>query len=419
MMPEPSQVRSSPSPRVQRPVGRERAGAASRAAEVSRPGRRDVHISVWPEEPGGGSVQLAAVYREFERALDGAGASPGDVVWERLFLAAPLSAAETREIEALRGDGAWARRSSVRCAVVQPPCTFGRHCELQAIVAPPSPRGVAGRNGRHEIHLADLRGPRSGSFFDEAVGMFEAAEAELARRGSGFRDVVRTWIHLADMDGTYAELNAARRLFFTRRGICPPPASTGIGGESGAAPYLKGEAASGAARGTFGVAGSVTGDSRRPRVLLSLYALSGKDAPRPRPITTPTLNEASDYGADFSRGMAVAEPENGGALLHISGTAAVDESGCSIGPGDFDAQLERTILNIEGLLASQGAQIRDVVSAVGYLRSRDFLASYRRGIERSGLLEVPHAIVEAEVCRPELLCEVEVIAFRRGGTAPD
>ncbi len=409
MTPEPSQVSSPSLSRARRLAGRERAGASSCAAEVRRSGGREVHISVWPDgtdrtdEPGGAGAQLTAIYREFEGAIDRFGASPADVVWERLFLAAPLSAAETREIDALRGHGPWAGRSSVRCAVVQPPCVPGRHCELQAVVAIPAPCGIAGANGRGDFHLAGFEGPSGGSFIGEALGMFEAAEAELARRGASFRDVVRTWFHLADMEGTYAELNSARRRFFTRRGISPPPASTGIGGGCGAPSPLM--------DGTAGGSG--------PRVLLSLYAVGGNEASRRDPITTASLNEASEYGADFSRGIAIAESEGGGALLHISGTAAIDESGRSVGPRDFDAQLDRTILNIEGLLAGQGASFRDVVSAVGYLRSRDFLDRYRRRIERFGLLQVPHNIVEAEVCRPELLCEVEVIAFRSGRASPN
>ena len=45
-----------------------------------------------------------------------------------------------------------------------------------------------------------------------------------------FRDVVRTWIYLREMDRDYGDLNRARREFFEARGIDPVPASTGIGG---------------------------------------------------------------------------------------------------------------------------------------------------------------------------------------------
>jgi len=42
--------------------------------------------------------------------------------------------------------------------------------------------------------------------------------------------LVRTWIHLRNIERDYAELNRARREFFRRSGITLPPASTGIEG---------------------------------------------------------------------------------------------------------------------------------------------------------------------------------------------
>ena len=60
--------------------------------------------------------------------------------------------------------------------------------------------------------------------------MFGVAEDLLQQAGMEFRDVVRTWIHLREMDRDYADLNRARRAFFAARGIDPAPASTGIGG---------------------------------------------------------------------------------------------------------------------------------------------------------------------------------------------
>jgi len=60
--------------------------------------------------------------------------------------------------------------------------------------------------------------------------MFLKAEAALRLEGLSFRDVVRTWICLADIDRDYAALNGVRRQFFTSRGLDPPPTSTGMGG---------------------------------------------------------------------------------------------------------------------------------------------------------------------------------------------
>jgi enamine deaminase RidA (YjgF/YER057c/UK114 family) len=222
--------------------------------------------------------------------------------------------------------------------------------------------------------------------------MFAAAEAELAARGMALHDVARTWIHLADIGRDYAALNRVRRDLFVRRGISPPPASTGIGGS----PLLP-------------VAGAPA-SSRSARCSLALHAVSFTGGARFTPLRSPSLNEAPLYGSDFSRGMRLPIP--GGELLHISGTAAVDERGLTVAPGDLRAQVERTLLNVRLLLEGAGAGLGDVVAAVTYLKDRSALDSCLALLEPLGLLEAPHAIVEAEICRPELLIEVEAIAVR-------
>ena len=50
--------------------------------------------------------------------------------------------------------------------------------------------------------------------------------------------------------------------------------------------------------------------------------------------------------------------------LHISGTASIDETGRTAHPGDFDAQVDRMLLNVAALLEGQGAGFGDVVSAI-------------------------------------------------------
>src|SRR4029077_2760964 len=62
------------------------------------------------------------------------------------------------------------------------------------------------------------------------------------------------------------------------------------------------------------------------------------------------LNEAYDYGSAFSRGMRI--HLNGLTILPISGTASIDDQGCTVHVGDLRAQLRRTYDNITQLLAS-------------------------------------------------------------------
>ncbi len=84
-------------------------------------------------------------------------------------------------------------------------------------------------------------------------------------------------------------------------------------------------------------------------------------------MSTPSLNEAWSYGADFSRGLRLTEANK--VTLHISGTASIDEAGRTVHVGDFAAQVDRMLENIELLLAQQGASFGNLVSGVTYLKN--------------------------------------------------
>ena len=131
------------------------------------------------------------------------------------------------------------------------------------------------------------------------------------------------------------------------------------------------------------------------------------------------LNEAYDYArpSSFSRGMRI--DLNGLTILLISGTASIDEHGRSVHIGDFRAQLRRTYRNITGLLESEGATWHDVVRTTCYLRDieRDyetFNEERTRFFVEQGLDPVPASTgIQAILCRPELLIEIEAIAMFR------
>ena len=128
------------------------------------------------------------------------------------------------------------------------------------------------------------------------------------------------------------------------------------------------------------------------------------------------LNEAYDYEkkVSFSRGMRV-ELDNC-VMLFISGTASVGEDGESLYPGDVRAQSWRMFNNIKGLLESEGADWHDVVRTTCYLadfRHYDEFNEVRNAFyEKQGLDPLPASTcIEARICRPNLLVEVEAIAI--------
>jgi enamine deaminase RidA (YjgF/YER057c/UK114 family) len=131
------------------------------------------------------------------------------------------------------------------------------------------------------------------------------------------------------------------------------------------------------------------------------------------------LNEAFAYAkpSSFSRGMRI--DLNGLAILLISGTASINQRGESVHVGDFRAQLRRTFQNITGLLESEGSTWHDVVRTTCYLRDidRDYEAFNEERtafFKEQGLDPLPASTgIQAHLCRPELLVEIEAIAMFR------
>lgn len=351
-------------------------------------------------------VQSQVIYDSLPCLLEQAGAGMAHVVVEKVFfrnLHADHDDFRQVRLEAYRRRGITAERLPAMTCVQQAPCRLGRDVELQAYAVLPATGGRArvtsSSSGSDQFHVKLIEvGPARHLYVGNVAGhegngrpasdfrrqsdrMFRQAAEALRSHGSSFLDVVRTWIYLDDIDRDYAELNASRNAFYAQEGLRRLPASTGIGG--GLHP-----------------AGT--------RCTLDLYALLNPDVARIEVMHTATLNEAFEYGSAFSRGMKMALPEQ--TYLFISGTASVDEQGATVHPNDVRAQIERMLVNVEGLLQPHHAAWGDVCQAVTFLKSPAYLEPFQHSCARRGLLEAPHTIVQAEICRPELLCEMEAIA---------
>lgn len=262
---------------------------------------------------------------------------------------------------------------AVRDVVAESPCSCGE-CARSAA-------RLVRLGDQTSLYSTNVHGT-GGDAFAQALDMFGAAERLLARCGMTFRDVIRTWIYLRDIDRDYDALNRARREFFQRHRLDPRPASTGVQG----VPFPAGH--------DFTIRVQAV-RSARPLAVATM--------------STPTLNEAWSYGADFSRGLRVADANK--VALHISGTASIDEAGRTVHLGDVAAQGERMLHNIATLLAGQGATFADLVSGVLYLKNLEDAPVLRTLCRERGFDGFPCALVEAPLCRPELLCEAEAIAM--------
>ena len=147
-----------------------------------------------------------------------------------------------------------------------------------------------------------------------------------------------------------------------------------------------------------------------------LEQIGGAQQVARRAICAPrALNEAPEYGSSFSRGLRI--DLNGLVILLISGTASIDNQGNTVHVGDFRAQCRRTYRNITDLLAAEGATWKDIVRTTCYLRDieRDYAAFNEERtafFREQGLDPLPASTgIQAILCRPDLLVEIEAIAM--------
>jgi enamine deaminase RidA (YjgF/YER057c/UK114 family) len=223
---------------------------------------------------------------------------------------------------------------------------------------------------------------------EEAGVTIDAAVAVLEREGFSFRDVARTWFYLRDILDWYGPFNAVRNEAFRRMGLMGSngdgaiPASTGIEGRN--------------ARG-----GWCTLD------LIAARARPGQPFEMER-LHNRKQNEATEYGSAFARGMAVTLGDC--RYYFVSGTASIDDHGATVHVGDFDTQTEYTLTAVSSLLEAAGAALPDVRQATAFLKNPCDRRSFERIADRAGLSTVPMVTTVADVCREDLLFEIDATA---------
>jgi enamine deaminase RidA (YjgF/YER057c/UK114 family) len=253
------------------------------------------------------------------------------------------------------------------------------------------------RNGATFIILQNTQGIEKGpgrinTPSKQATVMIERAEKILADQGLTYRDVVRTWFYLADILEWYDEFNEARNTKYRDYGIMPEsvkeslslPASTGIGGIS---PQK--------AACTMDLVANASNVETRPAVVQ---------------LRNESQQEAYCYGAAFSRGTFIRETDV--SLIEVSGTAAIGPTGLSLYKDDIRAQIGHTLDTIEKLIAQRGARLKDMCAGTVFLKHPEHEAAYREIARKRGLDDLPCLCVVADICREELLFEVDAeVAF--------
>ena len=218
---------------------------------------------------------------------------------------------------------------------------------------------------------------------EQAAAIFSQMDTLLDEAGMTFGDVLRTWFYNDDILGWYREFNGVRNKFFQEKKVYEGllPASTGIGG----------------------------------RNLLGAALISGLIAIRTDSqdvtafeVPSPMQSPAPQYGSSFSRAVELEVPDL--RRIYVSGTASIDERGKSVFLDDAAAQVRQTMEVVQAILRSREMDWGDVTRSLAYFKRAKDAPLFKKYCDENGIPSFPAIIVENDVCRDELLFEIEVDA---------
>lgn len=221
--------------------------------------------------------------------------------------------------------------------------------------------------------------------FTQAKNIFEKFQACLQGNGLEFDDTIKTWLYARDILSWYGELNRARNAFYKNLGVYDKlvPASTGIGSCN----------FEGAALAT------------------QLFALRPKNnGVLVKQANSPLQNPAWEYKSSFSRAVEALMPDHN--RLYISGTASIDKEGNTIYLDDTPSQIDWTMKVVEAILGDINMSWQDVATSLVYFKDKKDFSLFDQYCQNHNI-EIPHIKVHADICREDLLFELQLDAIQR------
>lgn len=222
------------------------------------------------------------------------------------------------------------------------------------------------------------------SKMEQARRTFLKVAELLDSENMSFSNVVRTWLYLDDILSWYPDFNRVRSEFFETNHVFDSlvPASTGISGKN--------------------PAGSA--------IVAGVYAITSKDqSVKIKGIPSPLQCPALQYGSSFSRAIELTTPDF--RQLIISGTASIDIGGDSMHRGDVSLQIDQTMKVIQTILRSRNMNWDNISRSIVYLRNTSDYIHFDSYTSEKGIPHFPSFVVQADICRDELLFEIEVDAI--------
>lgn len=222
---------------------------------------------------------------------------------------------------------------------------------------------------------------------DQARKVFDTMKKALDRNGFDFTRTVRTWFYNDRITEWYEDFNRVRNGFFEETGVFAGtvPASTGIG----------------------------AGNTRGAALVGNLFAIQPKNGlVKIRAVASPLQDSALEYKSSFSRAIELEYPS--GRLLMISGTASIDKHGLTRHTGNASAQIELTMEVAAALLKSRGMGWENALRGIAYFKSTAGPGLFNEYCRKNHLAPRNIACAFTDMCRDDLLFEIELDAFAAG-----
>jgi len=328
--------------------------------------------------------QLEAIFNAYAKIIDGP-LKGANAVFKRYF----LSDASNQADEVIVADVTDCAKSIIQQAPLD-----GTKIALWCYLMTGVQTGI-GKSGLYEVRHGGFRHLWNASAHNMATNseyqtrlLFNEYNMQLLEEGCTLEaNCIRTWFFVNDIDLNYGGVVRARNQFFFTQGLTQQThfiASTGIGGRQA-----------------------------DPNVLSQMdnYAIAGVKKEQIHYLYAPThLNRTSDYGVSFERGTYVDYADR--RQVFISGTASINNKGEIMYPKDVVKQTHRMWENVEALLKEADCTFDNVGEMVVYLRD---IADYQLVSElyKERFYGKPYVIVNAPVCRPGWLVEMECMAVKQ------
>lgn len=332
---------------------------------------------------------LASIFGRLEATLKDRGAT-----LLKLMVFGPVAAREEgikamrRYLGAIDWPVTWVEGAPVDGTViagVQAWAVEGVHPELQRVVVGGRVVASVYEDGAARHCLLGGLGPTDprATPATQANQTFENLEKALETAGFNIADLARTWFYNDDILAWYGDFNSVRTTYYSRRPFRTGsvPASTAVSGRS---PY-------GAA------------------LSLAAWAVIPLDPNATvQEIASPLQCPAPKYGSSFARAMEIVS--GGSQRLLVSGTASIEPGGLTVHLGDARRQIELSMQVVEAILVSRELTFNDVTRALAYCKDPSYAPLFRSWLATRGYKDFPYTPVHCDICRDDLLFEVELDA---------